>query len=156
MSVKEKLKNIFQKEKAWDSGSDDDDFSEKTVAEYFLYGIMALYGAVAGFFGCQYLKYLHQRFACKAWGIPLTSRPLSRQSPMEVVVDVVAFGLVYAAVLAIGALLNALLNAVFAKQIGGQLKEVRHTSLMYGFIAVIISSIVMFFVHWNIFLIGVP
>ena len=156
MSLKETLKGLFHKEKAWDSGSDDDELSESTVAEYFMYGIMIVYGLIAGFFGCQYGKYLHQRFACKSWGIPLTSRPLTNFSPMELVVDIVAFGLIYAFVGAIGVLVNKLIQSLFEKQVGKQSKEVRQTGLMCGFLALIVMTIIMAFVHWNIFLIGVP
>ena len=156
MSLKETLKGVFHKEKAWDNGSDEDELSESSVAEYFSYGLMILYGLVAGFFACQYGKYLHQRFACKSWGIPLTSRPVNYYSPMEFVVDILAFGLIYAFVGAIGVFVNKLVHSLFVKQIGRQSKEVRQTALMCGFLAMIASTVVMAFVHWNIFLINVP
>jgi hypothetical protein len=156
MSLKEKISGIFHKEKAWDNGSDDDDLSESSVAEYFSYGIMILYGLIAGFFGCQYGKYLHQQFACKSWGIPFTSRPVGYYSPMELVVDIVAYGIIYGLLAGIGVLVNTLVHSLFEKQMGRQSKEVRQTALMCGFFALIVSTVIMAFVRWNIFFIGVP
>lgn len=150
------LKDLFHKEKAWDNGSDDDSLSEAGVAEYFSYGIMIVYGLIAGFFGCQYGKYLHQRFACKSWGIPLTSRHVGYYSPMSLVVDIVAFGLIYAFLFAVGIMLNKLVHSLFEKQTGRQSKEIRQTALMCGFLAMIASTAIMAFVSWNLFLVGVP
>ena len=61
------------KEELYNSTGDDDaeeSFDDTKAA--VLYLIMAGYGFIAGFIGCQFCCYLHQRFTCSAWGMPAT------------------------------------------------------------------------------------
>ena len=59
-------------EDAWDDGSDGPEKSKDDIKGRLIYIIMSIYGVITGFLGCQYCKYLHQRFCCYAWGVPLT------------------------------------------------------------------------------------
>lgn len=149
------FKTLFKKEDAaYDDGYGYDSTSEDDGKAKFLYTIMSVYGAIAGFFACQYVKYLHQRYACNAWGIPLTSRPVETYSLPNIIVDIIAFLVIYFFALAIGVLLNRLLKIYFDDKMGDA-TETANIGLAYGFAFLAIASIIMFFVRFNIFLIGV-
>lgn len=150
------LKSLLPKkrEAEWDDGTDSYNPDSEEARPHLIKMIMTGYGAVAGFFGCQYCKYLHQRFACRAWGIPLTSRPVKSYSVASMVFDIVAVMCVYAILGAVGMLLNKLLQMVFLPG-NKDPREAMNTALMWGFIALVVVSIVMLLIPFNVFLIGV-
>ena len=149
------FKSLFKREDpSYDDGYGYDATSEDNGKARFLYVIMSVYGFISGALGCQYVKYLHQRYACNAWGIPLTSRHVEPYSLPNVIIDVLAFGVIYFFVLAIGVLLNRLLKMYFDSKMSNA-TEVANIGLAYGFAFIAISSILFFFLRFNIFLIGV-
>ena len=149
------FQKFFKKEDAaWDDGTENPEVEVDTMKEHLFYIIMSVYGAVFGFIGCQYCKYLHQRFACSAWGIPLTSRPVKSYSVINIVVDIVAVGVVYFLIGALGMLLKKKKKIAFTDQLR-QVNEVSNVALMYGLLFLVVISVIMLFVPFNLFLIGV-
>ena len=149
------FKSLFKKEDAaYDDGYGYDSTSEDNGKAHFMYVVMSIYGFISGSLGCQYVKYLHQRYACNAWGIPLTSRPVQVYSLPNVIIDVLAFGVIYFFVLGIGVLLNRLLK-IYLDDKMEDAKEAANIALAYGFAFVAISSIIFFFIRFNIFMIGI-
>lgn len=146
---------FFKKEeKAWDDAIENDADGLNEKRRVHMISLMSIYGAVTGFFGCQYCKYLHQRFACYAWGVEFTSRPIKSYGLPSILIDIMSVFGVYVFLGTIGLLLNRILRAVFA---GNKLrqKEMFDEALGYGFLFMILVSMIMLFVPFNVFLIGV-
>lgn len=142
------------KEAAWDDGTDDAAPSELEGGG-FVYIIMALLGLTEGFFGCQYGRYLHQRYNCMAWGIPLTSRPVKSFGVATLVVDVVTVLLLAAAMLAITMLVSVILKLLIKNKYD-MYEEISNIGLMIAVLCIVVTVIIMLFVPFNVFLIGIP
>ena len=145
---------LQKKESLWDDGSENPGVDVNDAKGHLIYVIMSIYGAIGGFFACQYCKYLHQRFACLAWNIPLTSRPVKSYGVPNLVADFICISLVYAFALTVGWLLDRLLKIIFQDKMP-QCREVCDIALMYGILFMVLVSIILLFLPFNIFLIGV-
>lgn len=145
---------LKKKESLWDDGSEDPGVDINDAKGHLIYIIMSIYGLVSGFIACQYCKFLHQRFACLAWGIELTSRPIKAYGVPNLVADFITTFLVYAFVLTIGMLLNRVLKLIFQDKMP-QCKEVCNVALMYGLLFMTVVSIILLFIPFNIFLVGI-
>ena len=150
-----KMPFVKYEEPAYYNGMEDDGPSEDSVKTHLIYIIMGVYGSVAGFFACQYCKYLSQRFGCLAWGIEFTSRKIQHYGVFHYLVDIIAVFVVYFLVGTLGVLLNTLLKMLWAKDIY-QGQEVCQIGMMYGLVFMVVVSLIMLIIPWNIFLIGVP
>lgn len=141
-------------EPEWDDGTDNQKPDGLVVRNKTLSVVMVIYGIMTGFVGCQYCKYLHQRFACYAWGVELTSRPIKSYGVPNIIVDIVAVFLVYALIGAVGILLNRGLKVVMNAH-EKEDRDVFNEALGYGFLALVIVSLIMLFLPVNMFLIGI-
>lgn len=157
--LKEYVSSLFEKEEpGWDDGTDRDtsDDPEK-MGGNFVCMVMSAYGGVAGFFGCQYVKYLHQRFACNAWGIELTSRHVKSYGVPQIAEDIIATFVVYALLSVLGWLISIVLKNVYLKDMSeDDEREMSNRAIMYGFLFMVVMSVVMLIMPFNVFLIGVP
>lgn len=153
----EYVSSLFEKEEpGWDDGRDGstEDAKEKAGGNFACMA-MSAYGALAGFVGCQYVKYLHQRFACQAWGIELTSKHVASYGIPQIAEDVIAFFVVYALLCVLGWLVSIVLRHVYLKGSEDE-KEMSDRAVMYGFLCMVVSSVIMLVMPFNMFLIGVP
>lgn len=154
------LKDMFKKDvepPRWDNGREDEDDepADPDVGFRFSQKVMSVYGIIAGALGAQFAKYLHQVFACNAYGIPLTSRKVAWYSTPQIAADVIIFFFLYAAILGVGLLIGLGLQAVFMPESDNP-KEDRQRVLSRGFFWLVVISTIFFFLPVNVFLIGVP
>lgn len=149
------LGGLFKKEQAsYDDGMGNAPGGHDEKGAKVMYVIMSIYGGVMGFLGCQYCKYLHQRFACKAWGIPLTSKHVKSYGAPQILIDIIAIFVVYFLIGSLGMLINRFLKYMFSKSIK-QCDEAANEALMYGLMFLVVVSVLFIFIPLNIFLIGV-
>lgn len=144
---------FFQKkESAWDDGTDVSLPDSEQIERAKIVGIMSFYGGLSGFFASQYCKYLHQLFVCRAWGIALTSRRVKSYGVPSLVADVIATFVVYVLVCAVGLLLDRVLKYAW----DGKDVNMYNEALGYGFFLLIVVSLIMLILPFNVFLIGIP
>lgn len=141
-------------EPEWDDGTDDTGPSIEESKKKVLFIVMSVYGAVTGFFACQYCKYMHQVFACRAWGVELTSRPIKSYGVPNMVADIIFTFIMYALVGAVGILLNRIMKHVMAD--ADIDNNIFNEGLGYGLFCLVLVSLLMLFIPFNVFLIGIP
>ena len=154
----EGLKKLFHKEESrpgWDDGSGEDRADPEEAGASFCNKAMGAIGAFEGVIGTMLAKYLHQRFACNAYGIPLTSRKVNWYGIPQVAADSILFFFIYGTMLGLMLVASMGLRETFLKDYE-DVRNYWHKSLAMGFAAMVIVSVIFYVVPFNIFLIGVP
>lgn len=142
---------FFQKEEPeWDDGASDSNAGDAKGHPIFF--ITGAYGAASGFLACQYCKYLHQRFACLAWGVPFSSQPVPSYGIPNMLADIISVFCIYALAGAVGMLLNRGIQWFRKEQ---DEKEIYNNALGFGFFLLIVLSIIALILPFNFFMIGV-
>lgn len=142
-------------EPGWDDGREEHEPDKDSAAVTFANKAMGLYGGVCGTVGAQFAKYLHQVFACNAYGIELTSRKVPWYSTPQIAADLIIFFFLYGAIVAMGALIGVGLREMFLKDLE-DVKDKFGQMLAKGFFWLVATSALFFFLPVNVFLIGVP
>ncbi len=154
---KKSLLDMFRKEEEpprWDDGSEDEAPEDVDAGLKFCEKAMSAYGIVSGMLGAQFAKYLHQVFACNAFGIPLTSKRVQWYSTPQIAADITIFFFLYAAILGVGILIALGLRSMFLKDQPEE-KENHQRILARGFFWLVVISTIFFFLPVNVFLLGI-
>lgn len=149
------MKFFGKNEKLYDDGHDSSGPDMSEVKEKVIYVVHAVYGIVVGFVACNYVKYLDKRYACYAWGIPLTSKPVPGYPVAQILVTFLCILIVYALVGGLTVLGNRVWQALIKKKTMKQKEEVMDRALALVLLLIVLVSVVFAFVPFNIFLIGV-
>lgn len=153
-------KHLFGKKEEepprWDDGEEEQVPDQASAGMRFSMFVMSVYGGIAGTLGAQFAKYLHQVFACNAYGIPLTSRRVPWYGPAQLAADTIIFFFLYGAVIGVGILIGLGLREGFLRETSDNLKEDHQRILARGFFWLIVMTVIFFFLPINVFLIGVP
>jgi len=158
--AQDEKKGLFRKKEEepprWDDGEEESQPDKASAGMRFSMLVMSLYGGIAGMLGSQFAKYLHQVFACNAFGIQLTSRRVPWYGPAQLVADTIIFFFLYGAILGLGVLISLGLREGFLRETSDNLKEDHQRIMARGFFWLIVVSVVIFFLPINVFLLGVP
>lgn len=153
-SFLDKLPGKNKEPPRWDDGSDEEQVDED-AGPHLANIIMSIYGGISGLLGAQFMKYLHQVFACNAYGIPLTSRRVEWYSTPQIAADAIIFFFVYAAIFGLGILIGLGVRSWLLKDRPDEKNEYGK-AMAHGFFWLVVISVIFLFLPINVFLIGVP
>lgn len=160
-SLKNSWKNFKQtipffreEESLWDDGTDNKKTNLDDERGKFIYRIFTIYGVLSGLIACHYCKFMHQKVNCQLWNIPLTSKHVNCYSVIGFLSDCMIFAFVYAFALLLGVVLWAVIKTLYAKTFKN-VEEYASAGMMYGLLALVITTIITAFIPFSIFLIGV-